>query len=67
MSDSAANANVHAENRLLRETLAWIVKNSIDSAVRVRARDVLRQVDPRVVDALDAAQNDSEIYGEWCI
>ena len=54
-----------AENALLRESMLWLAKNSLDSAARSRAKDTLRQIDPRLV--LDVERNDADIYGEWCI
>lgn len=54
-----------ADNQVLRESLLWAAKNSLDSATRVRADEALRRIDPNF--ALNALRKEAEIYGEWCI
>lgn len=65
--ESIANARLEAENFLLRQTLTWIVKHSLDTAARARAKETLHQLDPGVGADVDAHRSDPEIDGEWCI
>lgn len=56
-----------SENQRLKETLAWVAKNSLDAATRRRARDTLTQVGVPPDPAGDDWRADPELDGEWCI